>query len=305
MSSDHFWIAAKVPPDAYEKIVDLILKSPQRRIKIKQISAEYESAYKSTLDYRGMGFPKIKDFIEALREHGVSIESQDGATEYIVLRQRSEHPNKDTPPQRQACPWERTPPEAPPLQVSHTPGQEPQAAFLSCEPILRGSGGNAKAWPKLANAQGSTREERPRNSSATQPLQQMPKAPMPKKGRGEKVNNKNLFDMGSRSAHSSQTPDRRSGGKFEDTPAAVEVDMKEVNKRVKKIRLELHSGTNPVQVRLTVVQQKLCDAYGVSALKHLRALVEHDDKKCYPRNLDTNMVDELRIISKLEDKVSI
>lgn len=34
------------------------------------------------------------------------------------------------------------------------------AALLSCEPGSRGSGGNAEAWAKLANSQGSTRPSR-------------------------------------------------------------------------------------------------------------------------------------------------
>ena len=92
---------------------------------------------------------------------------------------------------------------------------------------------------------------------------------------------------------------------------SVNVDMLEVNKKVQAIRLELHNGRKdglgnetlpPSQVRLTTVIAHLCKLYKVGAIKELVGVVEHDNSSCR-RKLDINLIDQLRIICRLEEKI--
>eukprot|EP00593_Proboscia_inermis_P013771 CAMPEP_0171327456 /NCGR_PEP_ID=MMETSP0816-20121228/118101_1 /TAXON_ID=420281 /ORGANISM="Proboscia inermis, Strain CCAP1064/1" /LENGTH=256 /DNA_ID=CAMNT_0011827201 /DNA_START=490 /DNA_END=1256 /DNA_ORIENTATION=+ len=92
---------------------------------------------------------------------------------------------------------------------------------------------------------------------------------------------------------------------------SVNVQMPEVNKRVQVIRLNLHSGREdilgnesspPSQVRLTAVQAQLCKFYKVGSIKHLIAVVENGNSSCR-RKLDINLIDELQVVRRLEDKI--
>lgn len=218
-------------------------------------------------------------------------------------------------------------------------GQQPDGAASAASAVAPAAGGERLSdtlFPDLS-AQGPSRHLKSVATSARGPTPKNSRGPNPetprRKGQGNGTPFKNWSPKGRsdqddplcgptpvrngrdpQNGRSSAKNVRDSHGRGHVAGACdrpVVVEMSDVNKRVQTIRMELHAGKKdlsgselapPQQVRLTTVVERLCQSYDVSALKQLSARVDHDHNP-HIRPLDINLVDQLRIIRLLEQKI--